>query len=104
MIIPRRKFLTGLSAIIAAPAIVRASSIMPVRGWRDLRYDQDGIEWLSAEMDRALREMLEWKEPIPYSDSGFLVGQKVTIAGGELLTIVAIDRGTQRPPYFRALA
>lgn len=27
----RRKFLIGLSAIVAAPAIVRASSLMPVR-------------------------------------------------------------------------
>lgn len=32
--LPRRKFLAGLSALIAAPAIVRASSIMPVRSHR----------------------------------------------------------------------
>jgi hypothetical protein len=31
--LPRRKFLTGLSALIAAPAIVRAASIMPVRSF-----------------------------------------------------------------------
>lgn len=29
----RRKFLAGLTGLICAPAIVRASSIMPVRGW-----------------------------------------------------------------------
>lgn len=28
----RRSFLTGLGSLIAAPAIVRASSLMPVRG------------------------------------------------------------------------
>lgn len=28
----RRSFITGLSALIAAPAIVRVSSLMPVRG------------------------------------------------------------------------
>lgn len=38
--IPRRRFLIGLGALVAAPAIVRASSLMPVRCvpdayWRD---------------------------------------------------------------------
>lgn len=33
--LPRRKFLAGLAGIIAAPAIVRASSLMPVRGYVD---------------------------------------------------------------------
>lgn len=28
--LPRRKFLTGLASLIAAPAIVRVSSLMPV--------------------------------------------------------------------------
>ena len=32
MILERRKFLTGLASLIAAPAIVRVSSLMPVRG------------------------------------------------------------------------
>lgn len=31
LILPRRKFLTGLASLIAAPAIVRASSLMPVK-------------------------------------------------------------------------
>src|SRR5438445_13735248 len=33
--LPRRKFLAGLAGIIAAPAIVRASSIMPVRSFSE---------------------------------------------------------------------
>lgn len=33
IVIPRRKFLTGLIGIVAAPAVVRASSLMPVKGF-----------------------------------------------------------------------
>lgn len=32
MISSRRSFLTGLASLIAAPAIVRVTSLMPVRG------------------------------------------------------------------------
>ena len=32
----RRKFLAGLGFIACAPAIVRASSLMPVRSWGEL--------------------------------------------------------------------
>lgn len=39
MIESRRKFLCGLGAsVIAAPAIVRASSLMAVKSWRDREY------------------------------------------------------------------
>lgn len=31
--LPRRKFIAGLGALFAAPAIVRASSLMPVKAW-----------------------------------------------------------------------
>lgn len=31
----RRSFLTGLIGVVAAPAIVRASSLMPVKSWVD---------------------------------------------------------------------
>ena len=34
--LPRRQFLTGLSSLIAAPAIVRASSLMPVKNLNNL--------------------------------------------------------------------
>lgn len=33
MIATRRSFITGLVGLIAAPAIVRATSIMPVKSW-----------------------------------------------------------------------
>ena len=31
LIMPRRKFLTGLMGLVAAPAVVKAASIMPVK-------------------------------------------------------------------------
>ena len=31
LIMPRRKFLTGLLGLVAAPAVVKASSLMPVK-------------------------------------------------------------------------
>lgn len=35
LLLPRRKFLTGLVGLIAVPAVVKAASLMPVRGWID---------------------------------------------------------------------
>ncbi len=40
MLIRRRQFLIGLSAVICAPAIVRASNLMPVRA------DDPLIDWI----------------------------------------------------------
>jgi hypothetical protein len=34
MILPRRSFLTGLASLIAAPAVVRADSLMPICVWK----------------------------------------------------------------------
>ena len=36
MLLTRRGLVVGLVGFVAAPAIVRASSIMPVRGWEDI--------------------------------------------------------------------
>lgn len=57
--IPRRRFLAGLVGLIAAPAIVRAESLMPVRtpkwvtAW-DLAAgdDRDGIYIMGERSDR----------------------------------------------------
>lgn len=48
LILPRRKFLTGLAALVAAPTIVRAASLMPVRKLPKglvLAYDSFGNEY-----------------------------------------------------------
>ncbi len=48
----RRTFLTGIAGVIAAPAIVRASSLMPVRTipptlWGDgIHDDTAALQWL----------------------------------------------------------
>jgi len=45
MIITRRKTLIGLASLIAAPAIVRASSLMPVRALRIQDVVYDSVRW-----------------------------------------------------------
>ena len=42
-IMPRRKFLTGLFGLIAAPAIVKAANIMPVRVIEPKWFLSDGL-------------------------------------------------------------
>lgn len=53
--IGRRGFITGLGTLVAAPAIVRAGSLMPVRVWSPPLIIRDG--WLvpnGAEVPRAV--------------------------------------------------
>jgi hypothetical protein len=33
MILPRRRFLTGLMGLITAPAVIRAETLMPIKVW-----------------------------------------------------------------------
>lgn len=68
----RRGFLAGLSAIIAAPAIVRASSLMPVRGIIQpiaptFPWHAAGLHWhdlieAQAEINRRRSLMLYYQE------------------------------------------
>ncbi len=43
LIMPRRKFLTGLLGLVAAPAVVKASSLMPVRVIEPKWFLNDGL-------------------------------------------------------------
>jgi hypothetical protein len=59
----RRTFIIGLTGIIAAPAIIRASSLMPVRAWKpELKYVQHA--WGHGTFGRA-GGYYEAGEPIP---------------------------------------
>ena len=62
--IERRKLLTGLIAFVAAPAIVRASSLMPVKQMLITKAppptDLDSIEWIGTYRIR-FDEAGEWK-------------------------------------------
>lgn len=42
--IPRRRFLTGLAAALAAPAVVKASSLMPIKADK-LAFDLGSGDW-----------------------------------------------------------
>jgi hypothetical protein len=49
----RRSIILGLTTLLAAPAIVRASSLMPIKSfgapdWRRLAYPVDGFSWYSG--------------------------------------------------------
>ena len=48
LILPRRKFLIGLGALIAAPAIVQIHNIMPVKSIEQLIRNQYWIEIVNA--------------------------------------------------------
>jgi hypothetical protein len=43
LLMPRRKFLTGLFGLIAAPAVVKAANIMPVKVIQPKWYLDDGL-------------------------------------------------------------
>jgi len=43
LIMPRRKFLTGLFGLVAAPAIVKAANIMPVKVVEQKWFLNDGL-------------------------------------------------------------
>lgn len=67
LILPsRRRFLTMASALVAAPAIVRADSLMRVRSWAEpigplpgfLRPTFPTFEEFSASLERAIRDYL----------------------------------------------
>ena len=47
LIIPRRKFLTGLFGLIAAPAVVKAANIMPVKVIEPQWFANDGTGLVS---------------------------------------------------------
>lgn len=44
----RRGFITSALCLIAAPAIVRASSLMPVRAWKDWAVLTDESAWFMS--------------------------------------------------------
>jgi hypothetical protein len=47
LLIPRRKFLTGLFGLVAAPAVVKAANIMPVRVIEPQWFANDGTGLVS---------------------------------------------------------
>ena len=72
LVLPRRKFLTGLLGLIAAPAIVKASNLMPIKvleygQWQytevglgfSITREEIGDRLWDSQMDRMNRALLE---------------------------------------------
>jgi hypothetical protein len=88
MILPRRQFLAGLATTLAAPAIVRADSLMKLPRPSLIRMGQisatirtkmippqmtakEAHEWLHNALQHALFEAMQTKGPIRHSNSGW---------------------------------
>ena len=59
LVLPRRRFITGLASLIAAPAIVHAEALMPIKVWtpqRDPSWSMPSFAVLSSE------DPSEWSE------------------------------------------
>lgn len=70
--IPRRSFLTGMGAIIASPAIVRASSLMGMpRQTRWFGTAEEAAAWIKRSMDAELQRLLAFSGPVPWNDAPF---------------------------------
>lgn len=65
MILARRKFLTGLAAAFAAPAIVKASSLMPVKA---MPSEEELMALLNARMNDVYKVMAEAMSQMIYGD------------------------------------
>lgn len=94
MILARRSFLAGLGSLLAAPAIVHAGNIMPVRSIERLilpAYDWDSFDAFNVNMDATYQwvdqtfagEYAGWS-PVPasrYSDRFSISGQQIKYGG-----------------------
>lgn len=61
MIIQRRAFITGLASLIASPAIVKASALMPVKSWVEpeiYRLTATAIKLRQLSCDQALFNLI----------------------------------------------
>lgn len=89
LILPRRSFLTGLAAAFAAPAIVKASSLMPIRGIPlaptslvfDIPISNHGLE-----AGDIIEFIIDFGEP---AETEFYA----SVVDGPLLTITGLDGG-----------
>ena len=62
VVLPRRRFIQGLIGLVAAPAIVKITSIMPVKSWVELPPIDYGIwqpVWNSSEGRFVMAKVLD---------------------------------------------
>lgn len=77
MIASRRGFITGLAALIAAPAVVKAASLMPVRAIIPINRLPEYIGPLTAQLDVAygvlkVGDVCRIRLPMDYKVTDFL--------------------------------
>ena len=82
MLLSRRGLIAGLVSLVAAPAIVRASSLMPVKAWEPfipagLLHDADlrpgAITWVDDVYDGQLAVTRGINGLIPWGTRSFLI-------------------------------
>ena len=93
LILPRRQFLAGLAAALAAPAIVRVDSLMKLPRPRFVRIGemvvdlkikvrpsemtvQEAHKWLHDALHKSFLDVMQTQGPIPYSDRGWDILQE----------------------------
>lgn len=83
MFLARRKFLTGMMAALAAPAIVHAASIMPVRSIERFAYltNSDILALLDAKLDVVEKIMRDALTEDIYRDYSMPLGEKYGMSG-----------------------
>lgn len=92
----RRGFLTGLGAILAAPAIVRVASLMPVKAlpapWTHVRY---GLGYKVTDLENSLRAFMESDPSVNEAMvEAMLFGQSwLKIGDGMTQVISSVDIG-----------
>ncbi len=116
LILPRRSFLTGLGAIFAAPAIVKADALMRVGNIDHLLYPVRGLIIYEIQTDRLMVRIdrANVKLHIPAVGRGveYVMNDKEikTLVSKELLAEIIPDRPQQQkglsfhfsPPEWRA--
>lgn len=66
IIVPRRRFLTGLAGLLAAPAVIKASSLMQVRAL------EPSLVWYEPEVEENIRVWLRENELYMYRQVAFM--------------------------------
>jgi hypothetical protein len=79
LILPRRRFLTGLASVITAPAVVRAEILMPIKVWTPRAlWRIPSSEWTDAEWDATRRDLMS-KEPSEWTEIEWRLAQDMDV-------------------------